>query len=45
MRKILVYLLMSNEKPPEAEQNFMSRGLVQVPGLADCIAAAIRLKG
>jgi transposase len=29
---------------PKAEQNFVSLLLLQVPGLADCIAAARRLK-
>jgi transposase len=35
--------LMTDDTLPEPEQNFVSRLLLQVPGLAECIAAAKRL--
>ena len=34
---------MTDDILPQSEQNFVSRLLLQVPGLADCIAAAKRL--
>jgi transposase len=39
----IAYLLMSDEELPKAEQGFVARLLVQVPGLVDCVAAAKRL--
>lgn len=39
----IVYLLMSDEEPPKAEQNFVSPLLAQVLGFAECVAAAKRL--
>jgi len=39
----IAYLLTSDDTIPEAEQSFISRLLAQVPGLADCAAAAKRL--
>jgi transposase len=34
---------MTDDTLPQPEQNFVSRLLLQVPGLAECIAAAKRL--
>ena len=36
--------LMTDDVLPQAEQNFVSRVLLQVPDLAECVAAAKRLK-
>jgi transposase len=34
---------MTDDSLPQTEQNFVSRLLLQVPGLAECVAAAKRL--
>jgi transposase len=39
----LTRLLMSNDVQPAAEQSLVSRVLKELPGLADCVAAAKRL--
>ena len=41
----LMRLLMSDDVQPTAEQSLVSRVLKELPGLADCIAAAKRLNG
>ena len=37
-------LLVSDDAPSEAQQSLVSRWLAELPGLADCVAAAKRLK-